>query len=87
MTQLDIIGMLKQAWTAALMDEKDLREDLAESYASWVRGLIQSAADELTMSGQQQAPQQPQGGQGGVPPMEGGGAPMPPAPAPEGGMQ
>lgn len=81
--------MLKQAWTDALMDEADLREDLAESYASWVQGLVQAAAPELSGQAQQQQQQQPppQGGQqGGAPapaPAAGGGMPA----APEGGMQ
>ena len=88
MKRQELIDMLKQAWVAALLDEKDLREDLADSYASWVQGLIESAAPEL--SGQQQGQsQQQQGGtpaQGGAPP-EQGGAPMPQGgTAPEGGM-
>ena len=87
MRKQELIDMLKQAWTDALMDEADLREDIADSYAAWVQGLIESAAPEL--SGQQQ--QQQQGGgapPGGAPPPEqGGGAPMPQAgAAPAGGM-
>ena len=87
MRKQELIDMLKQAWTDALMDEADLREDIADSYAAWVQGLIESAAPEL--SGQQQ--QQQQGGgvpSGGAPPPEqGGGAPMPQAgAAPAGGM-
>lgn len=70
--------MLKQAWTNALLDEKDLREDIADSYAAWVQGLIESAAPEL--SGQQQGQGQGQGQQqqqGGAPaPEQGEGAPM-----------
>ena len=86
--------MLKQAWTEALMDEKDLREDIADSYAAWVQGLIESAAPELSgQQGQGQGQQQQQQGappaQGGAPPPEqgGGGAPMPQdGAAPGGGM-
>ena len=89
MRKQELIDMLKQAWTDALMDEADLREDIADSYAAWVQGLIESAAPEL--SGQQQQQQQQQGGgapPGGAPPPEqGGGAPMPQAgAAPAGGM-
>ena len=90
MRRQELIDMLKQAWTTALLDEKDLREDIAESYAAWVQGLIQSAAPEL--SGQQQGQGQQQGGapaQGAAaPPEQGGGAPMPQAAGAEsaGGM-
>ena len=55
MTRADIIQMLKGAWTRALMDEKDLREDIAESYSAWVQGLIQAAAPELSGAAQQQS--------------------------------
>lgn len=86
MNKADIISMLKQAWTTALMDEADLREDMAESYASWVQGLMKAAAPELSgQAQQQQQQQQPQGGapQGGQPPAAGGGGMQA---APEGGM-
>ena len=79
MKRADLITMLKEAWTNALLDAKDLREDMAESYSAWVMGLIQSSAQEL--SGQQ-----PQGGAPeGAPPQ--GGAPQQgaPMPAPAGG--
>lgn len=63
MTRAEIIQMLKDAWTRALMDEKDLREDIAESYSAWVQGLIQAAAPELSGAAQQQqAEGQGQGG-------------------------
>lgn len=55
MTKSDIIAAMKSAWTNALMDEKDLREDIAESYSAWVQGLIQAAAPELSGTMQQQA--------------------------------
>lgn len=85
MTKADISKMLREAWTAALMDTNDFREDLADNYAAWVQGLIKAAAPELTGQKQGGGQEQQQGGQEGAPPMEGGGAMMPPAP--EGGMQ
>lgn len=91
MRKQELVDMLKQAWTDALMDEKDLREDLADSYASWVQGLIESAAPELSGQQQGQGQGQQQGGApaqgGGPPPEQGGGAPMPQAGVlPAGGM-
>ena len=77
MTRAEIIGMIKQAWTTALMDVKDIREDIAESYSSWVRTVIQAAAPDLMGQGAAQG-----GGEEGGAPANGGAA----APA-EGGMQ
>lgn len=48
MDKREIIQMIKDAWVRALMDEKDIREDIAESYSAWVKGLIQRAAPELS---------------------------------------
>lgn len=48
MDKREIIQMIKDAWVRALMDEKDIREDIAESYSAWVKGLIQQAAPELS---------------------------------------
>lgn len=79
MTKVDIIQMMKDAWARALMDEKDLREDMADAYAAWVQGLIQKAT--LELSGVQQAQGQSEGGaQEGAAPPEGG-APEMAAPA------
>ena len=75
MTRAEIIQAIKEAWVSALMDVKDIREDIADSYAAWVRGLIQAAAPELSGQAQMQAGQ----GQGG------GGEAAAPAPN-EGGM-
>lgn len=47
MTKSEIIKGLKDAWTRALMDEKDIREDIAESYSAWVQGIVKAAAPEL----------------------------------------
>ena len=79
MTRAEIIGMIKQAWTTALMDVKDIREDIAESYANWVKALIQAAAPDLMGQGAAQG-EGAEGGAGG-----GGGGEAPPAP--EGGTQ
>lgn len=72
MTKAEITDALKEAWTAALMDEKDLLEDIADSYASWVQGIVKAAAPELKGepaaqegSQQEQGDGQDQGQQGG----------------------
>ena len=84
MTKAEIIQSMKEAWTRALMDEREVTEDLAESYSSWVQGLVQAAAPGLQgqpaasngdqQGGQQQGAQQPQGAaapQGGALPQGG----------------
>ena len=87
MTKAEIIQSMKEAWTRALMDEREITEDLADSYASWVQGLVQAAAPDLqgqpAASNGDQQQGAPQGGQQGVPQ---GGQQMPQA-APQGGMQ
>ena len=71
MTKAEIVDAIKQAWTRELLDEADLREDIADTYAEWVRGIVQAAAPDLQgqpaasngdqQGGQQQGAQQPQG--------------------------
>lgn len=78
MTRVDIIQMMKDAWARALMDEKDLREDMADAYAAWVQGLIQKAT--LELSGAQAQGQGESSAQEGAAPPEGG-APEMAAPA------
>lgn len=70
MTKAEIIQAIKEAWTNALLDEKDIREDIAESYAAWVKGLIQAAAPELSGVMEQQAAAQG-GGEGQAAPAGG----------------
>ena len=88
MTKADIIQSMKEAWTRALMDERELTDDLAESYSSWVQGLVKAAAPDLqgqaaaSNGGQQQGAQQGGQQQGA----QQGGQQMPQA-APQGGMQ
>ena len=78
MTKAEIIQSLKDAWTRELMDIRDLREDIAESYSAWVQGIVKQAAPDL--QGQPAASNGgQQGGQGGQ--QAQGGA------APQGGMQ
>ena len=86
MTKSDIIQSMKEAWTRALMDEREVTEDLAESYSSWVQGLVQAAAPDL--QGQSMA-SNGNGQQGGQPQQQGG-QPLQQAAgaaAPQGGMQ
>ena len=64
MTRAEIIQSIKEAWVAALMDERDIREDIAESYAAWVQGLIQAAAPELSGQAAMQQEQAAQGAGG-----------------------
>lgn len=78
MTKAEIIQSLKDAWTRELMDIKDLREDIAESYSAWVQGMVKQAASDLqgqpaASNGDQQGGQEGQQAQGGA--------------APQGGMQ
>ena len=63
MTKADITNALKEAWTAALMDEKDILDDIADSYASWVQAIVKAAAPELKGEpAAQEGSQQEQGG-------------------------
>lgn len=63
MDKREIIQMIKDAWVRALMDEKDIREDIAESYSAWVKGLIQQAAPELSgVTAQAMQGENPEGG-------------------------
>ena len=78
MTKAEIIQSLKDAWTRELMDIKELREDIAESYSAWVQGMVKQAAPDLqgqpaASNGEQQDGQGGQQAQG--------------AAAPQGGMQ
>lgn len=65
MTRAEIIQMIKDAWVRALMDVKDIREDIAETYSAWVRSLIQQAAPELSGTAMQTGGGEAQGGGGG----------------------
>ena len=47
MTKAEIVEAIKRAWTRELLDEADLREDIADTYAEWVRGIVQAAAPDL----------------------------------------
>lgn len=78
MTRAEIINAIKEAWVRELMDVKDIREDVADSYAAWVQGIVQSAAADLQA---QPAASQQGGGQAA----EGGADAA--APAQQGGMQ
>ena len=91
MTKSEIVQGLKDAWTRALMDEKDIREDIAESYSAWVQGIVNAAAPELkgepaaqegSGQGQNQGQDQPQ--QAGAP--GGGQAPSQGSEPMQGGM-
>ena len=78
MTKAEIVDAIKQAWTRELLDEADLREDIADTYAEWVRGIVQAAAPDLqgqpaASNGDQQGGQEGQQAQGEA--------------APQGGMQ
>lgn len=82
MTRAEIISAIKEAWVRELMDVKDIREDVADSYAAWVQGVVQSAAADLQA---QPAAAQQGGGQSAEVGQGGAGAPAP-APAQQGGM-
>ena len=84
MTKAEIIQSMKEAWTRALMDEREITEDLADSYASWVQGLVQAAAPDLQGQPAASNGDQQQGGQQGAPQ---GGQQMPQQAAMQGGMQ
>ena len=79
MTKAEIVEAIKQAWTRELLDEADLREDIADTYAGWVRGIVQAAAPDL--QGQPAASNGDGQEQGGQPQQQAAGA------APQGGMQ
>ena len=74
MTKAEIIQGIKDAWSKALMDEKDLHEDVADSYVSWVLGLVESAAPELqgTPAGSNQGGDEAAGAEAGADGMGGG---------------
>ena len=80
MTRAEIITAIKEAWVRELMDVKDIREDVADSYAAWVQGVVQSAAADLQSqpaAAQQGGGQAAEGGQGGAgAPAQQGGMPM-----------
>lgn len=80
MTRAEIVQSLKDAWTRELMDAGDLRDDIADSYAAWVRGLVSAAAPSLAGQPAAQGDGGAAGG-GGAAPAAGGGA------SPGGGMQ